>query len=62
MSPQTEFCLSFNDTRLYRHSGDHIAHSDLEVILEIPDWQLRAGQRWALIGGSEQQRSALLDA
>ncbi|MGB5323818.1 MAG: ATP-binding cassette domain-containing protein [Pseudomonadales bacterium] len=53
--------LFFNDTRLYRHSGPHIAHSDLQEILHLHNWQLQAGQRWGLIGGSESQRSALLD-
>ncbi|RZV54862.1 MAG: ATP-binding cassette domain-containing protein [Pseudomonadales bacterium] len=62
MSDSTEISLSFQNASLYKHGGDHVAHSDLEEILTIPNWQLHAGQAWGLIGGTEQQRSRLLDA
>ena len=45
----------------YRHAGAHIAQSDLQPLLYIPTWPIHSGQHWGVIGGKEEQRSALLD-
>jgi len=49
------------DSTLQRHAGDHIGHSDLQTLLHINAWHIAAGQHWGIIGGKEEQRTALLD-
>lgn len=44
---------------LGQHRGKHIGHSDWETLLTIANWQVSAGQHWAVVGGSDAQRSAI---
>ena len=50
----------FSDQTLYTHSANHISHADLQPLLHIAEWNIQPGQHWAVVGGREDQRSALL--
>ncbi|MBT8148597.1 MAG: ATP-binding cassette domain-containing protein [Gammaproteobacteria bacterium] len=60
-TPNTATLLALVDTTLQRHAGAHIGHSDLQTLLHISDWRIAPGQHWGIIGGREEQRTALLD-
>ena len=44
-----------------QHQGKHIGTSDWETLLNISDWSIKRGEHWAVVGGSDGQRSALCE-
>jgi len=53
--------LTYSEQTIYKHTGDHISHADLAPLLHIDSWSINSGEQWAVIGGHEEQRSALLE-
>lgn len=51
---------TFSNHTIFQHSGSRVSNADLEVLLSIPHWEIQNGQHWAIVGGKDDQRSAIM--